>query len=96
MWPKDMESVIELAIQRLNLKRDQAEVALKTKSVNFDVKLKRHEKILAVLKKKDPPILTKEEMVECVELVEDLAQKLQVLLQKKAIYPKKNNITFPS
>lgn len=73
-----MESVIEMALQRLTLKRDQAETVLKNKRVAFDAKLLRHEKQLVTFKKRDPPILTNEEIIDCVETVEDLVQKLQV------------------
>lgn len=73
-----MEAVIELAIQRLNMKRDQAEQALKNKRVAFDTKLKRHEKMLNNFKKKDPPILTIEEMDENVQQIEFIVARLQV------------------
>jgi dynein heavy chain len=77
LWPKDMENVIELAIQRLNMKREQAEAQLKSKRTTFEAKLLRHEKLLVHFKKRDPPILTMEEMEDCVAAVEDLVQKLQ-------------------
>lgn len=78
IWPKDMESVVELAIQRLNMKRDQAETFLRNKRVQFDAKLKKHEKMLVAFKKKDPAILTMEEMEENVALVENIVAKLEV------------------
>ncbi|KAJ8964394.1 hypothetical protein NQ317_006775 [Molorchus minor] len=56
IWPKDMEAVIELALQRLTIKRDQAENYLKNK--------------------KNPPVLTMEEMVACVQTVEIIVEKL--------------------
>ncbi|XP_030747452.1 dynein heavy chain 3, axonemal isoform X2 [Sitophilus oryzae] len=77
LWPKDMEAVVELAIQRLNMKRDQAETALKNKRIAFDSKLKRHEKMLNAFKKKDPPLLTMEEMEENVTQVELIVARLQ-------------------
>ncbi|CAH1180398.1 unnamed protein product, partial [Phaedon cochleariae] len=77
LWPKDMESVIEVAIQRLNMKRDQAETVLRNKRTAFDARLKKHEKLLIAFKKKDPPILTMEEMEESVAAVESIVQKLE-------------------
>ncbi|GJQ73710.1 DNAH3 [Trypoxylus dichotomus] len=77
LWPKDMENVIELAWQRLNMKRDQAENALKNKRALFDAKLLKHEKQLTNFKKKDPALLTMEEMHDNAEVVEGLVQKLQ-------------------
>ncbi|XP_057653134.1 dynein axonemal heavy chain 3 [Diorhabda carinulata] len=76
LWPKDMELVIEIAIQRLNMKRDQAETNLKNRRTAFDIKLKKHEKMLVAFKKKDPPILTMDEMEESVADVEILVQRL--------------------
>lgn len=78
LWPKDMEAVIELAIQRLNMKRDQAEAILKNKRTQFDIRLRKNEKILNQFKKKDPPILTMEEMEEGVADVESLVERLAV------------------
>ncbi|XP_045475837.1 dynein axonemal heavy chain 3 [Harmonia axyridis] len=77
LWPKDMEVVIELAIQRVNMKRDQAEVALKSKRSIFDNKLIKHEKLVHAFRKKDPAILTMEEMEENAKLVEEIVGKLQ-------------------
>lgn len=72
-----MENVIELAIQRLTLKRDQVETALKTNRVLFDAKLMKHEKQLNAFKKHNPTLLTKEEITDCVHAIEDIVQKLQ-------------------
>lgn len=72
-----MENVIELATQRLNMKRELAEQSLKNKKIIFETKLLRHEKLLVHFRKKDPPILTMEEMEDCVSGVEDLVGKLQ-------------------
>ncbi|KAI4456226.1 dynein heavy chain family protein [Holotrichia oblita] len=77
LWPKDMENVIELAWQRLNMKRDQAENVLKNKRALFDSKLLKHEKQLNIFKKKDPALLTMEEMRDNTEVVETLVQRLQ-------------------
>lgn len=73
-----MESVIESALNRLNMKREQAELMLKNKRTAFDAKLLRHEKQLQSFKKRDPPILTKEEMLDCVETIEAIVERLQV------------------
>ncbi|KAK5640705.1 hypothetical protein RI129_009252 [Pyrocoelia pectoralis] len=77
LWPKDMEVVIDLALERLTLKREQAEAMLKNKLVQFDQKLIKHKKQLAAFKKKDPPILTIDEMTECLEIVQTLYERLK-------------------
>lgn len=73
-----MEAVIELAIQRLNMKRDQAETSLKQRRAQFDARLRKDEKLLNQFKKKDPPILTLEEMEDGVTAVESLVERLAV------------------
>ncbi|VEN60061.1 unnamed protein product, partial [Callosobruchus maculatus] len=77
VWPKDMEAVIDLALQRISMKRDLAEQSLRTKRVQFDAKLKKHEKMLIAFKKRDPPMLTIEEMEDAVMVVENLVAKLE-------------------
>lgn len=72
-----MESVLELATTRLTHRRDAVENALRIRRVEFDEKLVQHQKELDVFRKKDPPILTMEEMAECVESIKDLVRKLQ-------------------
>jgi len=77
LWPKDMESVLDLATTRLSHRRDAVENALRARRQEFDETLMVHQKELDQFKKKDPPILTVEEMAECVELIEDLVRKLK-------------------
>nr|CAI5856319.1 unnamed protein product [Callosobruchus analis] len=77
VWPKDMEAVIDLALQRISMKRDLAEQSLRTKRVQFDAKLKKHEKMLIAFKKRDPPMLTMEEMEDAVSVVENLVARLE-------------------
>lgn len=79
LWPKDMEAVIELALQRLNMRRDQAENELKYKRQLFERNLTKHAQMLAAFKKKDPPMLTLEEMKENVEIIEGIAEKIKVM-----------------
>lgn len=76
VWPKDMENVIDLALQRLNMKREQAEQMLRLKRQQFDKRLKKHEKLVVAFKKKDPAMLTMDEMLENTEVIEKLVQKL--------------------
>lgn len=73
-----MEAVIELALQRLNMRRDQAENELKYKRQLFERKLTKHAQMLNAFKKKDPPMLTLDEMKENVEIIEGIAEKIRV------------------
>lgn len=72
-----MEEVLELATQRLSHRRDAVENVLRARRNEFDETLIQHQKILESFRKKDPPLLTIEEMEEAVEAVEDLVQKLK-------------------
>lgn len=78
MWPRDFESVLEMATSRIQIRRDKAEKVLRKKRVIFETKLEKHQKQLDLFKKKDPPMLTMEEMEESVELIEEIVSALQV------------------
>ncbi|XP_063226606.1 dynein axonemal heavy chain 3 [Bacillus rossius redtenbacheri] len=77
LWPQDMEEVLQLAHSRLSLRRDTAEANLRVRRAEFEARLLVHLKELEAFKKKDPPILTMDEMVENVRLVIQLAGMLQ-------------------
>nr|CAD7402964.1 unnamed protein product [Timema poppensis] len=77
LWPKDMESVLELSQTRLSHRREMVEQVLRNKRAEFDTKLVAHQKELEVFKRKDPPILTMDEMVDNVETVDYLVKLLQ-------------------
>ncbi|GFG29080.1 hypothetical protein Cfor_00250, partial [Coptotermes formosanus] len=77
LWPKEMEAVLKLSEARLAHRRDIVEGVLRSKRTDFDAKLLLHQKELEIFKKKDAPILTKEEMEENVRTVEKILQVLQ-------------------
>lgn len=62
-----MEVIIEVSLDRLSIKRDQAEVLLKKRRIAFDKNIKKFEKMLNTFKKRDPPVLTVEEMEDAVK-----------------------------
>ncbi|KAG8235430.1 hypothetical protein J437_LFUL015495 [Ladona fulva] len=72
LWPKDMEEVFELSETRLSHRRDLAEKNLREKTIAYEERLLLHQKDLEMMRKKDPPILTMEEMKENAEFVEAL------------------------
>lgn len=80
MWPHDMENVLEMAWSRIQLRRDKAEKTLRKKRQAFEMRLEKHQRQLELFKKKDPPLLTLEEMEEAVQQVEELSS---VLLEDK-------------
>ncbi|XP_012271492.1 dynein heavy chain 3, axonemal [Orussus abietinus] len=73
-WPKEMEVVMELATVRLNMRRSFVEGVLRTKRENFEGKIAQKQLAIDQFKKKDPPVLTMEEMEQAVEEVEELSR----------------------
>ncbi|XP_072152186.1 dynein axonemal heavy chain 3 isoform X4 [Bemisia tabaci] len=69
-WPKDLEQILELSMVRVSQRRDVVEGILKNKRAEFDLLLKEHHKELEYLRKKDPPLLTMEEMVDTTTTIE--------------------------
>ncbi|KAL1116324.1 hypothetical protein AAG570_005819 [Ranatra chinensis] len=82
LWPKDMDQVLDLSMGRINIHREMVENALRAKRAAFDAVLLDHQKYLEVFKKKDPPILTMEEMESTVKDIEDL---MAILSEDKAL-----------
>ena len=59
---RDMASVIELAKTRTGHRRDQVEEELRARVDRFEASLKKTARDLDVFTKKDPPVLTVDEM----------------------------------
>ncbi|XP_025152566.1 dynein heavy chain 3, axonemal [Harpegnathos saltator] len=71
-WPKEMDTVMELASKRLLMRRDFSESALRTRRDNFDKKIIALQQVIDQFKRKDPPVLTMEEMEQAVEEIEQI------------------------
>ena len=61
-WPKDMAAVFDLAKTRIGNKRDQVEDALRERVDKFEGKVNKASKDLDLFMRKDPPVLTMDEM----------------------------------
>ncbi|XP_063993893.1 dynein axonemal heavy chain 3 [Diachasmimorpha longicaudata] len=72
-WPKEMETVMELATTRLNMRKEFVEGVLRTRRDNFEQKISRMQLAIDQFKKKDPPVLTVEEMEQATEEIEQLS-----------------------
>lgn len=72
-WPKEMETVMELASKRLNMRKDFLETVLRTRRDTFEKKIVTMQLVIDQFKRKDPPVLTMEEMVQAVEEVEHMS-----------------------
>ena len=71
-WPKDMASVFELAKTRTGHKRDQVEEDLRGQIDQFEEKLRAVNRELEIFMKKDPPVLTMDEMRANVTIIDKL------------------------
>lgn len=72
-WPKEMETVMELATTRLNMRKEFVEGVLRIRRDNFEQKIQKMQQLIDCLKKKDPPVLTVEEMEQATQEVETLS-----------------------
>ncbi|VVC42221.1 Dynein heavy chain, coiled coil stalk,P-loop containing nucleoside triphosphate hydrolase,Dynein heavy [Cinara cedri] len=76
-WPQEMDQILDSATRRVIQKKGVVEGQLKSKKTEFDFDLKNHFKLLENLKKKDPPILTNDEIIAATEEVERLNDFLE-------------------
>ncbi|XP_059095302.1 dynein axonemal heavy chain 3-like [Tigriopus californicus] len=76
-WPKDMSSVFELAKTRTGHKRDQVEEDLRKRIDEFELILQRLNQDLEAFMKKDPPVLTLDEMKSSVNIIDKLEARMQ-------------------
>ncbi|KMQ95743.1 dynein heavy chain axonemal [Lasius niger] len=72
-WPKEMEIVMELASNRLNMRKDFLETLLRTRRDTFEKKIITMQLAIEQFKRKDPPVLTMEEMEQAVEEIEHIS-----------------------
>ncbi|XP_015588713.1 dynein heavy chain 3, axonemal [Cephus cinctus] len=73
-WPKEMEVVMDLANARLNMRKDFVESVLRTRRDNFEQRILNMQLAIDHFKKKDPPVLTMDEMEQATEEIEHLSQ----------------------
>ncbi|CAD6235446.1 GSCOCG00007903001-RA-CDS, partial [Cotesia congregata] len=72
-WPKEMEIIMGLATKRLNMRKEFVEGVLRKRRDNFEQKIQRMQQAIDIFKKKDPPVLTVEEMEQSTEEIEQLS-----------------------
>ncbi|XP_076164105.1 dynein heavy chain 3, axonemal [Ptiloglossa arizonensis] len=77
MWPKEIETVIELAYTRLNMRKEFLEDVLRLRKDSFEQKIKNMQSAIDQFKKKDPPVLTIEEMTEATKEIEILSKEME-------------------
>ncbi|KAF3429654.1 hypothetical protein E2986_08409 [Frieseomelitta varia] len=76
-WPKEMEVVMDLASTRLNMRKEYLEEVLRIRRDNFELRIHNMRLAIDQFKKKDPPILTMEEMEDAVSQVEQLSRGME-------------------
>ncbi|XP_015175416.1 PREDICTED: dynein heavy chain 3, axonemal [Polistes dominula] len=75
-WPKEMDTIMDLATIRLNMRKEFLEGVLRTRRDNFEKKINTMQKEIEIFKRKDPPVLTIEEMEQATEEVEKLSKDM--------------------
>ncbi|XP_052130864.1 dynein axonemal heavy chain 3 [Frankliniella occidentalis] len=75
-WPREIEVSLELANTRLSHRRDIVENALKNRLDELNISIAKHGKELDLFRRKDPPLLTMEEMEESAAAINDIQEKL--------------------
>lgn len=76
-WPKEMETVMDLANTRLNMRKEYLEEVLRIRRDNFEQKIHNMKLAIDQFKKKDPPVLTMEEMEDAVLEIEHLSKGME-------------------
>lgn len=73
-WPREMETMMELAATRLNMRKEFVEGVLRTRRQMFDGKIDSLHSKIEIFKKKDPPVVTMDEMIANVKEIEVIAR----------------------
>ncbi|CAK9833026.1 Dynein axonemal heavy chain 3 [Anthophora retusa] len=76
-WPKEMETVMDLANTRLNMRKEYLEEVLRLRRENFEQKIQNMQLAIDQFKRKDPPVLTMDEMENANEEVEHLSKSME-------------------
>ncbi|XP_017759468.1 PREDICTED: dynein heavy chain 3, axonemal [Eufriesea mexicana] len=76
-WPKEMETVMDLASVRLNMRKEYLEEVLRIRRENFEQKIHSMQVAIDQFKRKDPPVLSMEEMEEAVEEIDEISTNME-------------------
>ncbi|KAJ8664277.1 hypothetical protein QAD02_005939 [Eretmocerus hayati] len=76
-WPRDMENVMELAANRLNMRKEFVEGQLKGRRQTFDTQIAALDAKIDAFKRKDPAVLTLDEMKNSCQEIEVIAQEMR-------------------
>ncbi|XP_012147752.1 dynein heavy chain 3, axonemal isoform X3 [Megachile rotundata] len=76
-WPKEMETVMELANTRLNMRKQFLEDLLRARRDSFEQKIQHMQFAIDQFKKIDPPVLTADEVDVAVEEIEHLSKGME-------------------
>lgn len=81
-WPKEMETVMELATSRLNMRKEFVESVLRARRENFELTILNMQVGIDQFKKKDPPVLTMDEMEQATEEIEQLSKNMAEIVRE--------------
>ncbi|XP_076299082.1 dynein heavy chain 3, axonemal isoform X2 [Lasioglossum baleicum] len=78
-WPKEMDTVMELANARLNMRKEFLEEVLRIRKETFEHTIRSMELGIDQFKRKDPPLLNISEMEDSVKEVEHLSTGMDAI-----------------
>lgn len=81
-WPKEMETIMDLANVRLNMRKEFVEGVLRVRRDNFEQRIRRIQEVIDQFKKRDPPVLTMEEMEEATTEIEEISQEMADIVKE--------------
>ncbi|XP_008202999.3 dynein heavy chain 3, axonemal [Nasonia vitripennis] len=75
-WPREMETVMELAATRLNMRKEFVEGVLRNRRQAFDGKIQALATKIEIFKKKDPPVISMDEMTSSAREIEEISREM--------------------
>ena len=81
-WPKEMETMMDLAYVRLNMRKEFVEGVLKVRRETFEQRIRKMKEVIDQFKKKDPPVLTMDEMEEATAEIEEISNEMAGILKE--------------
>ncbi|XP_011502202.1 PREDICTED: dynein heavy chain 3, axonemal [Ceratosolen solmsi marchali] len=76
-WPREMETMMELATTKLDMRKDFMEGLLKKRRLIFDSKIHEFSLKIDIFKRKDPPILSMSEIIAATNEIENLSDEMR-------------------
>jgi dynein heavy chain, axonemal len=86
LWPRDIEAVFNISRGRLAHRREAVEAALRERKTAFEASLVQQQQQLNELQRKDPAILTGDDIRDALALVQSLASALKASKEQAQVH----------